>query len=1222
MQHILLDNLYMDYFLDNSATDQSLIMQKIAIYTHIYMMKWTIEKNKDKLSKRRTFRPTDGYNAEGGTGGTSNNAGQNAYEKIHQKIAKWEQNGEKWRKMFTFQPVADGHADGDGAGGTSNKMGQNAYEWLCLELKIIFSMIGDKMPESNCADETPESNCDSMHFGSHVTMCYLLKFKFELSHTLSATTNFGIFPHENVSCKSAENIRQSVEMNLEPIREWMLSDLVHFFKRRPKLVKYFDKLHKRNNESEIVENRQKFVALFGSARTALFYDIHFENFGFFALVNEKNISNTLLYKEFLEQNNKLGKWRAKILLDKYLYSEWFKTFYDNEMKAVLEGGQCGEKLHTKAILADLHCFWDCFGNDFWLNEKNIRKAIGQFVKKNGGKISKLKQPFLVQCRPLDWVKCQQNETDGMSGAAYQVRHVRGDMSGAAYQVRHVRGGMSGAACRERHIRGGMSGAACRERHIRYGMLGTTCRERHIRDDMSGAAYQVRHVRGGMSGAACRERHIRDDMSGAAYQVRHVRGGMSGAACRERHIRYGMLGTTCRERHIRDDMSGAAYQVRHVRGGMSGAACRERHIRYGMLGTTCRERHIRDDMSGAAYQVRHVRGGMSGAACRERHIRDDMSGAAYQVRHVRGGMSGAACRERHIRYGMLGTTCRERHIRDDMSGAAYQVRHVRGGMSGAACRERHIRYGMLGTTCRERHIRDDMSGAAYQVRHVRGGMSGAACRERHIRDDMSGAAYQVRHVRGGMSGAACRERHIRYGMLGTTCRERHIRPSTSTDCLEKAMEMLTNVKMRRVGKDIDDQVENIPALINHQKDDDVIRITQFGSYKMKTFKNVLIQLHTHMVAFLCAKKFAEIPSKNEQNAKLLNLEKLYFIFNAQEMLLKKVGTMNIMLKQQQIGNPIICESSQYNLIRTNPANRQNDGHLSNGIVQFITPFCAGEEKNSMIDQIKGQIASVLKKWVQKVANFEQPLLLTSGSHLMSSDLDSSDLDLLCVVPDQIHLLTFYGESDTTLYSTLKKDLIGAKLSWIAGKVPLIRIEFGPVELDLLLVPVPIKYLTEKEAAAAKLESDQVIKDICNVKGIYSLAGYRSGKFQLSLVNDKQLNWPADAVLLDKLSKVSLNVLVNGWPPKFGESSMTVITPKFPEQNAAFNEVKYAEEFAHFAIILCADVDAQRYATNCGFYRSKIRRNLFEWATATNVSPMLAHYQIIPQSEEKTICNISK
>uniref|UniRef100_A0A183CM66 NR LBD domain-containing protein n=1 Tax=Globodera pallida TaxID=36090 RepID=A0A183CM66_GLOPA len=87
MQHILLDNLYTDYFLDNSATEQRLIMLKIAICTHVYMMRWTIEQNMDKLSKMRTFRP-----------------------------------------------VPDGHDD-DGAG-TSNKAGENAYIWLCHELTL------------------------------------------------------------------------------------------------------------------------------------------------------------------------------------------------------------------------------------------------------------------------------------------------------------------------------------------------------------------------------------------------------------------------------------------------------------------------------------------------------------------------------------------------------------------------------------------------------------------------------------------------------------------------------------------------------------------------------------------------------------------------------------------------------------------------------------------------------------------------------------------------------------------------------------------------------------------------------------------------------------------------------------------------------------------------------------------------------------------------------
>ncbi|KAI3407714.1 hypothetical protein GPALN_014367 [Globodera pallida] len=178
MQHILLDNLYTDYFLDNSATEQRLIMLKIAICTHVYMMRWTIEQNMDKLSKMRTFRP-----------------------------------------------VPDGHDDD---AGTSNKAGENA-----LRTKVT-------VKKNETRYEMPQSNFDSTHYQSLVTMCFLLKFKFQLFHALSATTNFGIFPNENVSCKSAKSIRQSVEMNLESIREWMLSDLMHFFKRRPKLVKFFE----------------------------------------------------------------------------------------------------------------------------------------------------------------------------------------------------------------------------------------------------------------------------------------------------------------------------------------------------------------------------------------------------------------------------------------------------------------------------------------------------------------------------------------------------------------------------------------------------------------------------------------------------------------------------------------------------------------------------------------------------------------------------------------------------------------------------------------------------------------------------------------------------------------------------------------------------------------------------------------------------------------------
>lgn len=50
------------------------------------------------------------------------------------------------------------------------------------------------------------------------------------------------------------------------------------------------------------------------------------------------------------------------------------------------------------------------------------------------------------------------------------------------------------------------------------------------------------------------------------------------------------------------------------------------------------------------------------------------------------------------------------------------------------------------------------------------------------------------------------------------------------------------------------------------------------------------------------------------------------------------------------------------------------------------------------------------------------MLTNGSHLLHSELDWSDLDLLCVVPNGIDMATVYGPSEDTLSSLLEKVLI--------------------------------------------------------------------------------------------------------------------------------------------------------------------------------------------------------
>ncbi|KAI3407713.1 hypothetical protein GPALN_014366 [Globodera pallida] len=99
-----------------------------------------------------------------------------------------------------------------------------------------------------------------------------------------------------------------------------------------------------------------------------------------------------------------------------------------------------------AILADLQYFWDCFGNDFWLNEKNIRKAIGQFVRKNGGKMPKLKQPFWYNANHWFWPNVNKINGTFIFWAKMSWMECLG---------RHVGNGISAGEC-------GMPATACRE----------------------------------------------------------------------------------------------------------------------------------------------------------------------------------------------------------------------------------------------------------------------------------------------------------------------------------------------------------------------------------------------------------------------------------------------------------------------------------------------------------------------------------------------------------------------------------------------------------------------------------------------------------------------------------------------------------------------------------------------------------------------------------------
>ncbi|KAL3094635.1 hypothetical protein niasHT_023949 [Heterodera trifolii] len=519
-------------------------------------------------------------------------------------------------------------------------------------------------------------------------------------------------------------------------------------------------------------------------------------------------------------------------------------------------------------------------------------------------------------------------------------------------------------------------------------------------------------------------------------------------------------------------------------------------------------------------------------------------------------------------------------------------------------------------------------------------------------------------------------------------------ANSKRCMEQsAVALLDSVKLRRVGKNVEAEVTEdaffdgnlIYSMIDQSAvpsatDDDASsslslgtssscsssfsvefgakKVTQFGTYELATLITLLGQLHTQIFATLFAKNLAKI----------------------------------------ELGDGC-CSGGE--------AEEEEEQQNANNFWQFET-LSNDEDLNLNTDQqLFTQNVQAMKIVVEQQKLID-PLLLTNGSYMMNAELDSSDLDLLCIVPAQINLNNFLYQPNISFFSMLKKNLTKAKVSSVSGRVPLIRIEQDQIEFDVLFVPVPLQYLAE----GANLESDQLIRELGTAEAIYSLAGYRSGKFQLSLVKDRETfsqflkaiklwaknrliysglfgyfngatlsvmatkicalfpyaplayllyqfftiysnwNWASEPVMIEKLSEFPPQSSLK--PPKIGENSMTVITPRFPEQNASFNvnkftlrtiveeigiankiltenpskwaqifeEINFMNKLAHFALIWCADINQERYITNCGFHKCKIRRNLLEWATTAQVTEQLAQYQLIPQSEQKGTCKIMR
>ncbi|KAL3074234.1 hypothetical protein niasHS_015064 [Heterodera schachtii] len=285
MQHILLDIHFLDYFLAKTEINQRENEQKIQIYTIIYLLRVKTEQNKAKLERMERQQTEE--------------------EK------KREENSRRRRKDEV-------------------KEATNAYGKLDEELGNVFSKTFwlKLFDGSNTFSE-----CSLNEFA----IVYLLMLKETLFNALNAhpTVKKGKSQKAN---QKLENKFEAEKHNVESIREWMLSDMTLFFSTRKKLVKYFNEIATENNVLKILRINQKFHRLFGYARMAIICETNFKELAFLVPFGECPFY-ALLYKEVFHNDTKIGKWRTKITLEKYLYEDWAKKLFKNETEKLIKEGE-------------------------------------------------------------------------------------------------------------------------------------------------------------------------------------------------------------------------------------------------------------------------------------------------------------------------------------------------------------------------------------------------------------------------------------------------------------------------------------------------------------------------------------------------------------------------------------------------------------------------------------------------------------------------------------------------------------------------------------------------------------------------------------------------------------------------------------------------------------------------------------------------------------------
>ncbi|KAL3094053.1 hypothetical protein niasHT_027381 [Heterodera trifolii] len=1048
-------------------------------------------------------------------------------------------------------------------------------------------------------------------------MCLLLRLKFELlrllnSENLPYNKIERIFDHKE--CENEESAKAIVDEFSEQIKEFLLSDLLHSLGQRQKLLKYFGALSTQKNRRELAEAQMNFIDLFGSVRAAMICDWQMKELATLCktISNPRDVLFALTYREYFVNSTELGRWRSKMLLEFNLYDEWKNKFFETEYKKLKNENDKSKVKRQTDFLCYLEEYWKLNGETFWYREKKIREQLANLMtESNGGKVKLMKQ-ILNKVTNEQTEPAEEKKTEEV-----MLLWENGPVDTSFYYALRI----------------------CYEEAMEQNKKVTEQKKVKDAEDLNMEIFAKMIICMGKKLKMPRRRDailngMHFDKLAKVVDEWDQFGKILG---QKKNLWLNLMDKTSTknlEKLIEEPEK--YFSVSEGNGGTS-------------------------DSEGETFEDKEDK--------IEQLNENEMAKDANKTDEIlKKNSKNKEKQKMKKRSRELG----EKKEEDKKEGKTPKKETKKANLieNGQNSEENgtktlaEIEIGKLGDLLDDLMVKETFE-------------KGEKRTENEQILDKFDEKWDNFMQSANIGSEEFQFVHDKLYFI-------------HEDIDQIAFDPSTNKLWEKIAETIDEnKLVKLKNGISNQQKEKNFEVTQFGSFSAEELNATICQLEEFEFAFLMAKGILSFET-------IENLKKVL-----------KMREIDLSLNVRHF--PYEC---QYNLIRTNPKNRTIEKQISEEMVRFTSKFEISGDKKSEILRVQKDIAEIIEQWANQFTAIK-PRLLPIGSQMFGAELDGSDLDLICVLHNKISVDQFHGQSDDKLSQFLKKNLPGLNaIKWISGKIKMLRIEHSAIEIDLSFVPVPKEYLMEKEL---QLEDDQLIRQITYESGIFSLASYLSGKFQLSLLPDQKVctsllrmvkiwaknrliysgifgyfngasltvmstkicalfplaplsflfsqffsiysnwHWPnGSPVVLDKMNQITMNKIVRFWPPFFANSQMNVITPKFPEQNVAFNvneftakkiigemkianeklsknvnkwekvfeEVKFKEHFEHFAIILCSAIRFELYSEKCAIQRKKIREKLMEWAKEEKVAQKLEEYHVIGQSEEKMACKMSR